>query len=404
LLDDVAIASLVEQFGVPSCRTRAVLLVDDEPMNVQVLRGFLDDAWQVHEASSGAEALAVATRVPLDVVLTDHRMPGMTGVELLEALRQRRVDAAGIVLTGYADMQAVESAINRAKAFRFMRKPWDAAEILQAVDQASAHVAQRRTIERLVTLLAARTEALSASLARVEAQQGMLVELERLSTLGQLTAGVTHDLRNVMVALRSAEFEIAESTVSPSLCETMTVGVSGVDNLLRTLSALHEYARSGSLALQLATVDPADVVRDALAIARMDLVFRMRRVACELAPGLPPLRADQQKLTQVLVNLVRNALQATEQRADVRITARRLAGGEVEFAVEDEGSGVAAELRERLFQPFTSTKGSGGLGMGLYMARLIVESHHGTISVANRPSGGSRFEVVLPAATSAAPA
>jgi signal transduction histidine kinase len=396
----------VERFGVPSCRTRAVLLVDDEPMNVQVLRGFLEDAWQVHEASSGAEALAVAARVPLDVVLTDHRMPGMTGVELLEALRQRRVDAAGIVLTGYADMQAVESAINRANAFRFMRKPWEPAEILHAVEQASAYVAQRRTIERLVPLLAERTEALSASLARLETQQGMLVELERMSTLGQLSAGVTHDLRNVMVALRSAEWEIAESTVSPSLRETMTVGVSGVDNLLRTLSALREYARSGSLKLQLqlATVDPAAVVRDALALARMDLAFRLRDVACELAPGLPPLRADRQKLTQVLVNLVRNALQATEKRAVVRITARPRAGGEVEFAVEDEGPGVAAELRERLFQPFTSTKGSGGLGMGLYMARLIVESHHGTISVADRPSGGSRFEVVLPAASSAVPA
>jgi signal transduction histidine kinase len=388
------------RFGLPSGRTRAVLLVDDEPMNLQVLREFLEDAWQVHVAASGAEALEIALRTPLDVVVTDHRMPGMTGVELLEALRGRRVDAAGIVLTGFADLQAVESAINRANAFRFLRKPWDADEVLHAVDQASAWVAQRRTIERLVALLAERSDALAASLERVEAQQRMLLDLERLGTLGQLSAGVTHDLRNVMVALRCAEWEIAEASVSPSLRETMTVGVSGVDNLLRTLTALHEYARSGSLALQLASVDPAAVVQDALAIARMDLAYRLRDVVCELSPGLPPLRGDRQKLTQVMVNLVRNALQATAERARVRVAARQRQTGEIEFAVEDEGPGVAREMRARLFEPFNSSKGGAGLGMGLYMARLIVESHRGTISVCDRPSGGARFEVVLPAPSS----
>ena len=396
MIGDGEIAVLVERLGVESQRTGGVLLVDDEDYNLKVLRSFLDEAWHVHEAGSGAEALVIADRVPLDVVVADQRMPGMTGVDLLAELRRRRPDVAGIVLTGYPDMQVLESAINRANVFRFLRKPWEPTDIIQAVEQASAHVAQRRTIEKLVTLLSNRSDELYKSLEQLKTQQQVLLDLERLGTIGQLSAGVTHDLRNVMVALRSVQWEMAETTVSPALRETVTAGLSGVDNLLSMLQTLHEYARTGSLTLQSAAVDPGAVVRDAIAISRMDLEFRLRRVQCEVSSELPKLNADRQKLTQVLVNLVRNALHATETGAVVRITARATAEGAVELAVEDEGPGVSPELRARLFQPFASDKGKDGLGMGLYMARLIVESHHGRIGLVDRPHGGARFEVVLP--------
>lgn len=396
MINDREIAALVERLGVESQRTSGVLLVDDEEFNLKVLRSFLDDAWQVHEATSGAEALALAAEAPLDVVVTDQRMPGMTGIDLLEELRKRRPDVAGIVLTGYADMQVLESAINRANVFRFLRKPWDPGDVLQAVEQACTHVVQRRTIEKLVALLARRTDELHTSVEQLKTHQQLLLGLERLGTIGQLASGITHDLRNVMVALRTAEWEMAQTAVSPALRETMTVGLSGVDNLLSMLQTIHEYARTGSLTLQVKAIDPAAVVKDAIAISRMDLLFRLRKVECAVAPQLPKLQADRQKLTQVLVNLVRNALHATEDGAAVRVAARAV-NGHVEFAVEDEGPGVPPDQREKLFQPFVSSKGEKGLGMGLYMAKLIVESHHGRILLAERPKG-ARFEVIVPCA------
>jgi signal transduction histidine kinase len=107
------------------------------------------------------------------------------------------------------------------------------------------------------------------------------------------------------------------------------------------------------------------------------------------------VRGDRQKLTQVLVNLVRNALHATNPGQKVRVTAERRDEGVV-LAIEDEGPGVAAEMRDRLFQPFASTKGDQGHGLGLYMSKLIVVSHRGRIDLVDRPRG-ARFEVVLPA-------
>jgi signal transduction histidine kinase len=323
----------------------------------------------------------------------------MTGVELLSELRRRRSDLAGIILTAYADMSAMESAINRANVFRFMRKPFEADDIVQALEQASADVAHRRTIAKLVELLAHRGEELRASFDELRAQQQMLLHLERLGTIGKLAAGVNHDLRNLMVAFRAAEWEMEKATFSPALREIVTLGLAGADNIVRTLGTLQEFSRTGRLELDLKTIDPATVVRDALAIVRMDPTFKLHVVSCDVAPGLPAVRGDPQKLTQVLVNLVRNALHATKSGDRVRVWAERRDGG-VALVVEDDGPGVSPEVRERLFQPFTSTKGDQGFGLGLYMSRLIVLSHRGTITLVDRPHG-ARFDVVIPGAADA---
>jgi CheY-like chemotaxis protein len=290
---DREISELVERFGVEPQSTRGVLLVDDEELNLRVLRGFLEDQWTIHEASSGAQALAIADEVPLDVVIADQRMPGMTGVEMLTELRHRRDDVAGIILTAYADMPSMESAINRANVFRFMRKPFEPPDVVQAVDQASADVVHRRTIAKLVELLAERGDELRRSLDELQTQQQMLLHLERLGTIGKLAAGVTHDLRSLMVAFRAAEWEMQKATIPPALREIVTLGLAGAENMVHTLGTLQEFSRTGKVTLELEPVDPAVVVHDALAIAKMDAVYKLHVVSSEVAPGLPPVRGDR---------------------------------------------------------------------------------------------------------------
>jgi signal transduction histidine kinase len=398
VLGDREIASLVERFGVKPQQTGTVLLVDDEELNLVALRSFLEDRWRVLVATSGEAGLAIATTTPLDVVVADQRMPGMTGIEMLEELRRRKPDVAGVVLTAFADMQALESAINRANVFRFLRKPSHPAEIIQTIEQASAAVAQRRTIERLVRVLARQSDELTASVEELKTQADMLLHLERLGTLGRLTAGVAHDLKNVMVAFRAMEWELTDSPQLPDgLRKIVGLGLAGVENIIRTLGTLHEFARTGSLALELQALDAAAVIADALAIARMDPVYKLHVVETDVPPALPAVRGDHQKLLQVFVNLIRNALHATGHGQSVRVSARARPGGDLLLVVEDDGPGVPPDIKVRLFQPFASAKGDQGLGLGLYMARLIVASHHGTIELADTPRG-ARFEVTLPAA------
>jgi len=392
MLDD-NLRNLIAFHGVGETRSRGILIVDDEPNNLTVLRNFLESGYQVYEARSGREALDIAKTTDLDVVITDQRMPEMTGVELLEHLRHLKPDVAGIVLTGFTDPPALISAINSARVFRFLKKPWQPDDILEAVRQASESVYQTRAIQKLVALLAHRTEELNASLDQVRSTQRQLLHMERLGTMGRLAAGVIHDLRNLMVSLGYIEGVLQQRDVAADVLESVQVGMQGVQNLIQTLEAMHQFARGGTLQLERASIAPSAVVQDAVAISRMDLNYRMHKVELRIAEGLPNVHGDRQKLTQVLVNLVRNALQATAQWRQVSIEASRL-NGHVILAVEDEGPGVTQEVRQTLFQPFVTSKG-GGMGMGLYMAKLIIDSHQGEIAVIDRPQGGARFEVRL---------
>jgi signal transduction histidine kinase len=391
---DESLRSLIALHGVGETRSGGILIVDDERPNLTVLRNFLETGYRVQEAQSGAEALEIAKAADLDIVITDQRMPEMTGVELLEQIRDLKPDVAGIVLTGFTDPPALISAINRARVFRFLKKPWQPDDILEAVRQASEHVYQARAIRRLVGLLAKRTDELDASLMQIRRTQTHLLHLERLGTMGKLAAGVVHDLRNLMVSLGYVESVLQQRSVAPDVMESVQVGMQGVGNLIHTLEAMHQFARGGTLHMQKAMLRPALVVNDALAIARMDMGFRAHKVAVNIEEGLPEVLGDRQKLTQVLVNLVRNAVQASAQWRQIGVEATRR-NGHVVFAVEDEGPGVPPEVKQNLFKPFVSSKGEGGMGMGLYMAKLIIDSHQGEIAVLDRPTGGARFEVRL---------
>lgn len=391
-----SLATMVAVHGVEDLLSRGLLLVDDEPDVIAVLREFFLDDYVVHVASSGPEALRIAASVPLDVVVTDHRMPEMTGVELLEKMLVLRPDVAGIVLTAHADLPSLLSAINSARAFRFLRKPFESAEVVSAVAQASEHVYQRRALSRLLEVLSGRTRELSAALASLRSAQEQMLHLERLGTTGRLAAGIAHDLRNVMASFIFLESDLQQSGLDSEVLETVHVGMQGFMNLVTTLETLRGFSRGGQLDVKKEKIDAGAVVRDTVAIARMDGGYRERRVRVQGAEASLTFPGDRQKLTQVLVNLVRNAVQATTPGQSIAIEVSSPVPGEVLFAVEDEGAGVPSAVRDRLFAPFVSTKGEQGVGMGLYMAQLIVAGHQGTIRCVDRAGGGARFEVRLP--------
>ena len=396
-MSELSVKALLDRFEVGSQLTRGLLLVDDEQPNLDVLSSFLEADYEVYTANSGAEALAIAAVTPIDVVITDQRMPEMTGVELLEQLRALKPDVAGIVLTGYTDTTALISAINQAQVFRFLKKPWQAEDVFEAVAQASRSVYQDRAIQHLVHRLANRTDELDVALTELRAAQQGMLHLERLVVTGRLAAGITHDLRNAMTGLIFLEEEVKARHVDADLAESVTVGVAGVRNLLASLETMNQFVRQKRLSMTMERFDPARVVLDAVAVMRMDLNFRKRRVVIDAPAGtLPDVLGDRQKLVQVLVNLIRNAVQATEERQLVAVSARLGEDGTIQLVVEDEGPGIADDIRERLFEAFNSSKSETGMGMGLYMSRLIVRNHDGQIACTERLGGGARFEVTLP--------
>jgi len=392
---DENLKKLVELYEVGELLHRSLLLVDDDVPNLDVLSAVLDSDYKVFQVDSGAEALKVVETTPIDVIISDQRMPEMTGVELLERVGKSHPDVAGIVLTAYTDSAAIIEAVNRAGAFRFLTKPWEADDIRVTVAQACAHVYQRRAIARLVDIVSVRNEELALALQDLEEAQDRMLHMERLGTMGRLTSGVTHDVRNFLMGLALLEEECHEQGVGGEMKEIVTVSLAGLRNLMGTLEAMRQFARGGTVEVSLKPVAPADVIKDSLTVAKMDLEFRKRNVDVRVQDGLPQVNGDRQRLVQVMVNLIRNAVQATQPGQLMTIAAITDLDGHVLLSVEDEGKGIPADLVDDLFEPFSSSKGDEGMGLGLYMARLTVESHGGSIEYQDRPGGGARFQVLM---------
>ena len=168
-----------------------ILLVDDEPEILFSLRGLLRREFDLHTAQGGAEALEVLRRQPVHVIMSDQRMPEMTGVELLRRARAECPEAIRIIFTGYADIKAVVDAINEGQIYRYLTKPWDPDELVALLHQACDHyqqIAERKQLLRDLKEHVSRCRDVLRGLAgHPEAQQlagagdDLLARLERAS-------------------------------------------------------------------------------------------------------------------------------------------------------------------------------------------------------------------------------
>ncbi|UCF69416.1 MAG: PAS domain-containing protein [Acidobacteriota bacterium] len=233
----------------------------------------------------------------------------------------------------------------------------------------------------------------------VERQEEQERLRDRLVALGQMGANLAHEIRNplasieVTVGLLRRRFKGCHEELR--LIDKIAPEVS---RLNRTVTRSLEFARP--LAPERATHDPRLLLEEALEEAENRFGAHEVLVERQYAEETPPIAADGQLLRQVLVNLMFNALEAMEGRGRLLLSARaisRLDRGEpgVELSVADSGPGIPSELRDKLFQPFVTTKKSGS-GIGLAMARKIIECHDGMIDVMDGEDGGTVFRVRIP--------
>lgn len=236
---------------------------------------------------------------------------------------------------------------------------------------------------------------------RSEAQpaDGELRRLDRLAGVGLLAAETAHEVRNALTAVKTFLQLLPARGDDPELRGPfLALAGEEVARMERLLDALLEQARGAASA-------GGDAVRRCDAAAAVSAVAQLvaRRaaerglhLAVELAPELPEPAIAADALRQVLLNLALNALEATPAGGDVRIGGRAL-GRALELAVEDRGPGIPAALRRRVFEPWYSTHAGRPGGLGLSIARRLVDEAGGTISIGDRAGGGARIRLRLPA-------
>jgi two-component system, sporulation sensor kinase A len=224
----------------------------------------------------------------------------------------------------------------------------------------------------------------------------MIMRTEKLSSLGQLSAGLAHELRNPLAVVNScSQFCMEHMALEPRVRENFEVIHRNSQRACTLISELLAFARPDELTPN--DVDINDVVATVLHMIRIEVDPGRVSFVKRLKKGLPLIRGDKEKLTQVFVNLVQNAIHAISDTGTIIVESRFLTSGNlVEINVVDTGPGIPEENRQRVFDPFFTTK-QGGTGLGLSICHSIVEQHGGTIQAKQAEDGGARLCVRLPA-------
>jgi signal transduction histidine kinase len=237
----------------------------------------------------------------------------------------------------------------------------------------------------------------------VEESRDQVAHIGRVATLGELSAAISHELRQPLTAIRAnaeAGGMLLDRTPS-DLHEAREVFRDIVSDDLRAVEVLDNIR--GMLRKDVpvdASVDLNRVCERSTELLMHDAARRGVDLRLSLEPGLPPVVGDAVQLQQVVLNLTLNAMdaaQASLRGREVVLGTSARSGGEVEFFVRDTGPGLSPELRQRVFEPFFTTK-TQGLGMGLTIVRSIVERHRGRVQAENEAAGGAVFRVQLPIA------
>ncbi|PTL78544.1 sensor histidine kinase [Vitiosangium sp. GDMCC 1.1324] len=248
-------------------------------------------------------------------------------------------------------------------------------------------------LSRIQRALSRMTLALQQEQARLAQAQTELVSAERLATVGRLAAGVAHEVGNPLAGILGYLSLAGARTKDPEVQEYLARidhEVQRIDGIVR---GLLEIGRPGGK--QLGPVDVRHVVETCVQLVKAGRDFSHVRMDLALAPGLLA-KADSGPLSQIVINLLLNAVQAMDGRGVVRLSTRG-EGSDVLLVVEDSGPGIAAEVMPRLFEPFFTTKEPGqGTGLGLAVSLHLAEGMGGKLTAENRPGGGARFSVLLP--------
>jgi signal transduction histidine kinase len=233
--------------------------------------------------------------------------------------------------------------------------------------------------------------------------QGMMTDIERQETLRkEMTADIAHELRTPLAVMR-ANIEALADGVYPLSPDNLMPLQESVDLLSRLVEDLRilALADAGQLTLYKTDVDIAALIRRIAARFQPQAEQRSQRIDIDLPAALPPLLADPQRLEQVLGNLLSNAIHITPQGGRIALAAAPDGTG-VCVTVEDSGPGIPAEDLDRIFERFyrvdeARARFEGGSGLGLSIARKLIDAHGGTIRAENKPRGGARLVIHLPA-------
>lgn len=396
----------VEQFE------STILIVDDEEDILKLMKNLLEmKGYKALMAPDGETALKISKGVDLGAVISDYRMPGMNGVELLSRLREEHTDVPMILATAFADVNIVIEAINKGRAYKLIRKPWDPFDLQQEVKSAVEYsisekrrkelesrlkeqneILEERVLERTSELDKV-IEELQAANDTISQTYQHLLQSDKLATMGLMAGTVAHDIANPLtVVLARARLLLMKGTLGDAESDNLNIIIKNSQKIERLIFSITRFARKSSN--EYTDIDLMEVLRESLLMLSKSLNVQSITLEEIYEIEEPIVWGEPNELEQVFTNLIQNALQAMEKGGKLTIRVN-LKNNFIRIIFEDTGPGIPEEKLSDIFEAFYTTKKE-GTGLGLNICKRIIQEHSGKISVESKIGEGTKFVIDLP--------
>jgi signal transduction histidine kinase len=367
---------------------KKILLVDDEKDIRDVLHLPLSDlGYEVLEAENGEDALRLFESLQPPMILTDIKMPGMDGIELLQKVKHVNPETEVIMITGHGDMDLAVKSL-KYDATDFITKPINV-DVLE--------IALRRAAERIITR--EKLKEYTLNLERLVAEKSELQS--HLSSLGLMLGSISHALKGLLTGLDAGVYMVnggLSKGNTSQLQEGWEIVKQRIDRIRKVVLDILFYSKKRELKLE--WMNAVKLAEEVAAAAAGKLAETGVGFVKDFDPTSGEVEVDPAYIQAALLNILENAVDAclaeeTWKPSKVVFSLRRKKD-RLEFDILDNGIGMDPATQEKLFTPFFSSKGDKGTGLGLFIANKIVEQHGGRIDVTSAPGRGSLFRVIIP--------
>lgn len=384
-----------------------LLIIDDEVEITKSLFRQFRRKYNVHVATSAQDALPILEKEHIQVVLSDQRMPGMTGIDFFSKIKDKYPDALKLILTGYSDIEAVIGAINEGQVFRYLTKPWNQVELNVAIEEAFEKF---ELITNNRVLMQKLKEANSTLEKKVEERTKELenanVKLTNLNIEKNKYVGiVAHDLRNPIGNAYSfsdlliSDYDDFSQEEHLHFLKIINERCSYSLNLIESFLDASKI-ESGILDLNFKSYDYVSFIKECIA---QNILFAHKKsqeiiFTCESVDIM--LTFDKNKMEQAVNNLIGNAIKFSHTNKKIRVNVR-VKDESIVTLIKDEGQGIPKDELDSIFRVYEtssvkSTNNEKSTGLGLAIVKKIIEAHNGTIAVESAPDVGSEFTFTLP--------
>lgn len=370
-------------------KAKILAVDDDQNLRESVIDNLELDGYEVVGVGSGAEALKAVVTDFYDVILMDFNLTDATGIDVIRQIRKTNTESQILMMTAHASLDTAIKAIQES-VYDFLIKPVDFNHLKRVIAKCLEKLRLQQENQRLI-----------AELRRANEQ---LLNLNNMKS--KFLSMASHDLSNSLMTLQ-VSFELLSGSIAPNEEQKKRIDyiTTGISQLSRLIEDLVDWAsiEQGKFRYEkrpffLDRMLPQIIVGPQSKAAKNSIAVELN-----VESGLPPITADQRRITQVVNNLLENAIRHTPSGGKIMVSASKASDGEVKIAVKDTGDGIAPADLNRIFESFyqgqSDKKGSshGRLGLGLSIAREILVGHGGKIWVESPGEGkGATFYFTLP--------